>query len=404
MAATTLPTDDPDETTVISTPTPDQLLRRGTRHRLPSFKLRDSGDNLLTALLPDTLNLAGQHVTDDHLQMHWATVLLAEAPGLPRESTASVMTLLQHGPTETDIESNSNATPKTMKEALNSPKNKEWKAAIKKEYEGIRDRNVFRVVPIPAGKRVLSTKWDFTIKKNKDGSIRKYKARWVVRGFAQREGEDFDKSKLYAPVVSFSSVRTALAMAAQWKWPIYQLDVVAAFLGAVVMSSIFLETISPSLRAFLIAIMLDASCGPLSAPAETLRLQFHACADSSPSRSFATGQLLNASSVTLAELQTGTLLLFRSRLSLGVQLSNRWLLSLPAQPLFSVTISAPSRTSPEVVHLGKPDTSLSSTICRGTWLPSILFGWFTSQLLTIVPTSSRNLFLQLQPTAWCPDS
>jgi hypothetical protein len=101
--------------------------------------------------------------------------------------------------------------------------------------------NVFRVVPIPAGKRVLSTKWDFTIKKNKDGSIRKYKARWVVRGFAQREGEDFDKSKLYAPVVSFSSIRTALAMAAQWKWPIYQLDVVATFLYADINEELYIS-------------------------------------------------------------------------------------------------------------------------------------------------------------------
>jgi hypothetical protein len=124
--------------------------------------------------------------------MHWATVLLAEAPCLPHESAKSVITLLQHGHAETDIESTNNVTPKTMREALHSPKNKEWKATIKKEYDGVRDRNVFRVVPIPAGKRVLSTKWDFTIKKNKDGSIRKYKARWVVRGFAQREGEDFD--------------------------------------------------------------------------------------------------------------------------------------------------------------------------------------------------------------------
>jgi hypothetical protein len=240
-AATTSPTDDPNETTVISTPTNDQHLRRGTRQRLPSFKLRDSGDSLLTALPLEDLNTAGQHVTDDHLHMHWASVLLAEARGLPRDSTESVMTLLQHGPAEPDIESNSNVTPKTMKEALNSPKNTEWKAAIKREYDGIRDRSVFRVVPIPAGKRVLSTKWDFTIKKNKDGSIRKYKARWVVRGFAQREGEDFDKSKLYALVVSFSSVRTALAMAAQWKWAIYQLDVVAAFLYADIHEELYIS-------------------------------------------------------------------------------------------------------------------------------------------------------------------
>jgi hypothetical protein len=76
-AATTSLTYDPNETAVISTPTNDQHLRRGTRHRLPSFKLRDSGDSLFTTLPPDDHNIADQHVTDDHLHMHWATVFLA---------------------------------------------------------------------------------------------------------------------------------------------------------------------------------------------------------------------------------------------------------------------------------------------------------------------------------------
>jgi hypothetical protein len=120
MAATTPLTTDPNETAVTSTSTHDQHLRRGTRHRLPSFKIRDSGDSLLTTLPPDDNNVTDHHVTDDHLHMHWAIVLLAEAPGLPRESTESVMTLLQDGPTETDIECNSNVAPRTMREALHS--------------------------------------------------------------------------------------------------------------------------------------------------------------------------------------------------------------------------------------------------------------------------------------------
>jgi hypothetical protein len=59
------------------------------------------------------------------------------------------------------------------------------------------NRNVFRVVHVLAGQRVLNTKWDFTIKHNRDGSIRKYKALWVVRGFDIRVGMYFDKERLY---------------------------------------------------------------------------------------------------------------------------------------------------------------------------------------------------------------
>jgi hypothetical protein len=42
------------------------------------------------------------------------------------------MTLLQHGPTKTDIESNYNVTPKTMREALYSPKKRNGKQLSRK--------------------------------------------------------------------------------------------------------------------------------------------------------------------------------------------------------------------------------------------------------------------------------
>lgn len=41
------------------------------------------------------------------------------------------------------------------------------------------------------GKRVLGAKWVFKIKRAADGSVQKYKARWVVRGFEQVEGSDY---------------------------------------------------------------------------------------------------------------------------------------------------------------------------------------------------------------------
>jgi hypothetical protein len=64
-----------------------------------------------------------------------------------------------------------------MRAALLSPQADRWKAAIKTEYDGIKSRNVFKTVLIPAGQRVLTSKWDFTLKHNNDGSIRKFKAR-----------------------------------------------------------------------------------------------------------------------------------------------------------------------------------------------------------------------------------
>jgi hypothetical protein len=55
------------------------------------------------------------------------------------------------------------STPRTMRATFLSPQADNWKATIKTEYDGVRARNVFRVVPIPAGQCILSAKWDFTI-------------------------------------------------------------------------------------------------------------------------------------------------------------------------------------------------------------------------------------------------
>jgi len=49
--------------------------------------------------------------------------------------------------------------------------------------------DVWDVVPRPKGKYVVTSKWIFKIKHGIDRSIEKYKARFVARGFSQKEGE-----------------------------------------------------------------------------------------------------------------------------------------------------------------------------------------------------------------------
>lgn len=42
------------------------------------------------------------------------------------------------------------------------------------------------------GKFMVTSKWLFKIKHGVDGSIEKYKARFMARAFSQKEGEDYD--------------------------------------------------------------------------------------------------------------------------------------------------------------------------------------------------------------------
>jgi len=66
------------------------------------------------------------------------------------------------------------------------------------EYKSIMKNDVWEVVPRPTGKSVVTSRWIYKIKHAADGSVEKYKARFVTRGFTQKEGIDYDEK--YAPV------------------------------------------------------------------------------------------------------------------------------------------------------------------------------------------------------------
>jgi hypothetical protein len=65
------------------------------------------------------------------------------------------------------------------------------------EYQSIIKNDVWEIVPRPKRKDVVSSKWIFKIKHVVDGSIEKYKARFVARGFSQKEGIDYEETFSY---------------------------------------------------------------------------------------------------------------------------------------------------------------------------------------------------------------
>jgi hypothetical protein len=85
--------------------------------------------------------------------------------------------------------------PASVEEALQTP---EWRRAMEEEMSCIADNKTWTRTVLPAGHRAIGLKWVFKLKKDPDGNVVKYKARLVVKGYAQRQGVDFDE--VYAPV------------------------------------------------------------------------------------------------------------------------------------------------------------------------------------------------------------
>ena len=80
---------------------------------------------------------------------------------------------------------------------------------------------------IPSGCTPLSSKRVFKRKRKVDGSIDKYKARLVIKGYRQTKGLDYFDT--YSPVMRINSIRMVLAIAALRNLEIHQMDVKTAF-------------------------------------------------------------------------------------------------------------------------------------------------------------------------------
>ena len=76
-------------------------------------------------------------------------------------------------------------------------------------------------------RKVIGVKWVFRTKFNVDGSVNKYKAKLVVKGYTHVFGVDF--SKTFAPVARLDTIRLLLTIAVQKNWKVFQLDVKSAF-------------------------------------------------------------------------------------------------------------------------------------------------------------------------------
>ncbi|GJW61408.1 retrovirus-related pol polyprotein from transposon TNT 1-94 [Tanacetum coccineum] len=115
--------------------------------------------------------------------------------------------------------------PKNIKEAM---ADSAWIESMQEDLHQFDRLNVWELVDRPLCKNVINLKWLWKNKHDEENTVIRNKSRLVAKGYAQKEGIDFEES--FAPVARLEAVRLFIAYVAHKSFTVYQMDVKTAFL------------------------------------------------------------------------------------------------------------------------------------------------------------------------------
>ena len=124
-------------------------------------------------------------------------------------------------------------------EAMNGPLKEGYMEACDVEIGALEHKEAWEVVDKEDFMNVLPSTWAFKCKRYPDGSVRKLKARFCVRGDRQIEGVDFFET--WAPVVNWNTVRLMLILSQVLGLATQQVDYTTAFLHAPIEDEVYVE-------------------------------------------------------------------------------------------------------------------------------------------------------------------
>ncbi|GKA42154.1 putative ribonuclease H-like domain-containing protein [Tanacetum coccineum] len=126
--------------------------------------------------------------------------------------------------------------PKKISEALQDDS---WVQAMQEELLQFKLQQVWVLVDLPHGMKVIGTKWVYRNKRDERGVVVRNKARLVAQGYTQEEGIDYDE--VFAPVARIEAIRLFLAFASFIGFIVYQMDVKSAFLYGTIDEEVYVS-------------------------------------------------------------------------------------------------------------------------------------------------------------------
>ncbi|CAI7784426.1 unnamed protein product [Closterium sp. NIES-53] len=153
------------------------------------------------------------------------------AAAVPR--FASLLLAPERDPDTPDI-----PTPRSYAEAITGPYSSQWQATMDAEMASWKSTGTYVDEVPPLGVNIVNGMWIFRVKRP-PVSPPAFKARYVARGFSQRQGVDYFQT--FSPTPKMTTLRVLLHVAAQHDYELHSLDFSTAFVQGSLHEEIWLR-------------------------------------------------------------------------------------------------------------------------------------------------------------------